>query len=117
VIEAAAWCKANSFLGKLSAVAQLGNGKVKLLIAQNLHLDPVLRRHRRFAALLNPTVQGDGDGGTNASVPGVVVLLSGANWLLVGNRAPTIIRNTIRCRQTVLIERATFNIDRIVNRL
>ena len=77
-------------------MAQFRDRKVKFLVAQNLHLDPVLRRHRSFTALLNTAVQGDGDGGTNASVPGVVVLLACPYIFLVGNSAPAVIRNAVR---------------------
>tara|TARA_B100000035_G_scaffold49461_1_gene38003 strand:- start:5587 stop:5814 length:228 start_codon:yes stop_codon:yes gene_type:complete len=56
VIKAAVRCVPNSFLGKLPAVAQFGDGKVQFFVAQNLHLDSVLRRHRCFAALLDATV-------------------------------------------------------------
>tara|TARA_B000000565_G_scaffold252799_1_gene228452 strand:+ start:2404 stop:2616 length:213 start_codon:yes stop_codon:yes gene_type:complete len=59
VIEATVRGVSDSFLGELPAMAQFGNCKIKLLVAQNLHLDTVLRGHRRLAAFLDPAVQGD----------------------------------------------------------
>ena len=59
VIKAAVRGVSNSFLGELPAVTQFGNRKIQFFVAQNLHLDSVLRRHGCLAALLNAAVQGN----------------------------------------------------------
>ena len=68
------------FLSQLPTVTQFGNRKIKLLVTQHLLLDPVLRCHCSFTALLDAAIERNGNGGADAKVPGIVVLLASANW-------------------------------------